>query len=75
MTEQVQYVQRMQEIKECAVKQFSRLTGIDETKVVETMVIRAVHEDFDWIEFECKGNFFHYTRGKDSLTCVLSETD
>jgi hypothetical protein len=51
---------RLEEIKALAVRQFCRVTGIDEHNVRRSMVICCVGENCEWIEFHYEDHFFHY---------------
>lgn len=51
-----------EEIKTLAVRQFCKVTGVDEDNVRKSMVICCVGENYEWIEFNYEEHFFHYNK-------------
>jgi len=53
-------IRKAENIKRLAVREFARLTGIDEQQVIRKMEIRRAGTAFEWIEFEYEDSIFCY---------------
>ncbi len=58
---------KLEEIKTLAVRQFAKITGLDENSVRKSMVICCVDDNCEWIEFNYAEHFFRYNKKRHTV--------
>jgi hypothetical protein len=62
LSERLKFVHEAEEIVNLAVREYSKITGIDEKMIREKMVLRRIDQALNCIEFEYLDTFFSYRK-------------
>lgn len=62
LSERLKFVHKAEEIVNLAVREYSKITGIDESMIREKMVLRHIDQALNCVEFEYLDTYFSYRK-------------
>ncbi len=60
LSERLKFIRGAEDILSKAVKEYSRLTGIEVPEIRNHLSIRRIDQSLTWIEFEYRDSHFYY---------------
>ncbi len=62
LSERLKYIRGAEDILSQAVKEYSRLTGIEVKDIRNHLTIQCIDESLTWVEFDYRDSHFYYRK-------------